>query len=121
MTIYKRIGGEPAINAAVELFYEKMLADDRVNGFFVDVDMSKQSRMMRGFLTYAFGGPNNYTGQNMRLAHQRPVSNGLNDAHYDAVLEDLESALIELGVDPALIAEAIAVAESVRDDVLGRS
>ena len=42
-TLYDQIGGEPAVNAAVDLFYEKVLTDPRINHFFADVDMAKQS------------------------------------------------------------------------------
>ncbi|HED39155.1 MAG TPA: group 1 truncated hemoglobin, partial [Chromatiales bacterium] len=42
-SVYDRIGGEAAVNAAVDLFYRKVLADDRINGFFADTDMEKQA------------------------------------------------------------------------------
>lgn len=41
-TLYERIGGEGAVDAAVDIFYRKVLSDDRVNGFFGDVDMDGQ-------------------------------------------------------------------------------
>ena len=120
-TLYEKIGGEPAVDAAVELFYKKILVDDRVNSFFEGVDMGKQQRMMKGFLTFAFGGPNSYSGKGMKVAHRRLVEEkGLNDSHFDAVMEDLGATLVELGVPGDLITEAAGIAESVRDDVLGR-
>ena len=120
-SLYERIGGEAAIDAAVDRFYEKVLADERINQFFTDVDMAKQHRMQKGFLTFAFGGPANYTGKGMAAAHRKLVQEkGLNDAHYDAVIENLGSTLVELGVPNELIKEAAGVAESVRDAVLGR-
>ena len=39
--LFERIGGAGAVDAAVELFYNKVLADKRVNSFFQKVDMSK--------------------------------------------------------------------------------
>ena len=64
-SLYERLGGANAVNAAVDIFYRKVLADDRVNGFFDDVDMDRQIAKQKGFLTMAFGGPNSYTGKSM--------------------------------------------------------
>ena len=84
--------------------------------------MAKQHRMQKGFLTFAFGGPANYSGKGMAAAHRKLVNDmGLNDSHFDAVMEDLGATLVELGVPGDLIAEAAGIAESVRDAVLGRA
>ncbi len=119
-SLYERIGGEAAVNAAVDIFYRKVLADDRIKHFFDGVDMEKQAAKQKAFLTMAFGGPNNYTGADMRKAHAHLVERGLNDSHFDAVMENLAATLKELNVPDDLIAEAAAIAESTRDDVLGR-
>ena len=42
-TLYDRLGGQGAIDAFVPLFYEKVLADDRISPFFRGVDIDKQS------------------------------------------------------------------------------
>lgn len=119
-TLYDKIGGEAAVNAAVDIFYRKVLADDRINEYFADVDMDKQAAKQKAFLTMAFGGPNNYTGEDMRKGHAHLVERGLNDSHFDAVMENLGATLTELNVPDELIAEAAAIAESTRNDVLGR-
>ena len=120
-SIYERIGGEGAIDAAVDRFYEKVLADDRIKHFFDGVDMDRQRRHQKAFLTFALGGAKAYSGKSMRKAHARLVEeHGLNDDHFDAVIENLGATLAELGVPEALIADAAAVAESTRDDVLNR-
>ena len=38
-TLFERLGGQGAIDAFVPLFYEKVLADDRINQFFQGIDM----------------------------------------------------------------------------------
>jgi hemoglobin len=119
-TLYERIGGEAAVNAAVDVFYRKVLEDYRINRFFNNADMEKQIAKQRAFFTMAFGGPNNYTGKDMREAHARLVKMGLDDSHFDAVMEHLGATLVELGVPADLIAEAAAIAESTRNDVLGK-
>lgn len=108
------------MDAAVDIFYRKVLSDDRIAHFFDGVDMERQAAKQKAFLTMAFGGPNNYTGRDMRRAHAHLVAQGLNDMHFDAVVEDLAATLQELGVSAERIGEVAAVAESVRADVLGR-
>ena len=119
-TLYDRIGGEAAVDAAVELFYKKVILDYRINRFFDKTDMEKQIVKQKAFFTFAFGGPNNYSGKGMRSAHKRLVKMGLDDTHFDAVMEHLGATLIELEVPADLITEAAGIAESVRDDVLNK-
>ncbi|WP_027148633.1 group I truncated hemoglobin [Methylobacter tundripaludum] len=119
-TLYEKIGGEAAVNAAVDIFYRKVLADYRINRFFDNTDMDQQIAKQKAFFTMAFGGPNNYTGQDMRNAHARLVKMGLNASHFDAVMEHLGATLTELNVPQELIAQAAAIAESTRNDVLGK-
>jgi len=119
-SLYDQLGGEPAVNAAVDIFYRKVLADDRISRFFDDVDMEYQAAKQKAFLTMAFGGPNNYSGKDMYEGHKHLLARGLNDSHVDAVIEDLGSTLKELGVKDELIGQVAAIANSVRDDVLGR-
>lgn len=117
MSVYERIGGEPAVDAAVDIFYRKVLADDRISHFFDTVDMERQAAKQKAFLTMAFGGPNSYTGKDMREGHKHM---NLNEGHFDAVVENLASTLQELGVSAEDIAEVAAIANSVKDDVLNR-
>jgi len=119
-SLFEQIGGEAAVNAAVDIFYRKVLADNRINKFFEGVDMGKQAAKQKAFLTVAFGGPNKYTGKDMRDGHAHLVKKGLNDSHFDAVMENLGATLKELNVPDELIAKAAAIAESTRTDVLGR-
>jgi hemoglobin len=118
--LYEQLGGDPAVDAAVDVFYRKVLSDDRISEFFEGVDMDRQAAKQKAFLTMAFGGPRNYTGADMRRGHAHLVARGMNDTHFDAVVELLGQSLAELGVGPALIAQVAAIAESTRNDVLNR-
>jgi hemoglobin len=119
-TLFERIGGKAAVEAAVDRFYLKVLKDDRIRHFFDGVDMARQRNKQKAFLSYAFGGPQNYSGKNMRDGHAHLVQRGLDDSHVDAVIENLGSTLREMGVAEDLIQEVAGIANSVRDDVLGR-
>lgn len=118
-SLFEAIGGEAAVNLAVDKFYEKVMADDRINTFFAGVDMQRQASKQKAFLTMVFGGPNRYTGRNMRSAHAHLVEKmGLNSSHFDAVVENLAATLRDLGVAEEHIAQVAAIAETTRTDVL---
>lgn len=118
--LYEKLGGEGAVDAAVDIFYRRVLADDSISRFFDDIDMDEQRAKQKSFLTMAFGGPNNYTGKDMREAHKRLVDEGLNDDHFNAVAGHLQGTLEELNVPEDLVGEVMTIAGSVRDDVLNR-
>lgn len=120
MSLYERLGGEPAMQSAVDDFYRRMLTDDRVSNFFDDVDMDGQIAKQKAFLTFVTGGPAEYTGKDMQAAHAHLLERGLADEHVDIVVAHLGTTLAELGAAPEDIDEVAALAESVRGDVLGR-
>ena len=49
-SIYDQIGGAGAIQAAVEIFYTKVLGDELISEFFDDIDMEEQKDKQRKFL-----------------------------------------------------------------------
>ena len=116
-SLYERLGGEGAVDAAVDIFYRKVLADERISHFFDTVDMDRQRAKQKAFLTYAFGGPNAYSGKDMRTAHAKMH---LTEVHFDAVMENLGATLVELNVPAEMIGEAAAIAASVKNDVLNK-
>jgi len=72
-------------------------------------------------MTVAFGGPDKYRGRDLRTAHAALVKDkGLSDVHFDAVAGHLKATLVELGVPPDLINEALTIVGGTRNDVLGR-
>lgn len=120
ISLYERLGGQSAINTAVDIFYRKVLTDQRVNYFFDNVDMEKQIIKQKGFLTMVFGGPNHYTGKDMREGHRHLLKKGLNDSHVDIIIEHLSTTLRQLGASEADIQEVATIANSARSDVLDR-
>jgi hemoglobin len=120
-SLYERIGGQAAVTAAVDLFYEKVLADELTRPFFETLDMDQQIRKQIAFMTRAFSGPDEYKGRDLRKAHAMLVRDkGLGDVHFDAIARHLKTTLEELKVSPELVAEALGIIAGTRDEVLGR-
>ena len=120
-TLFEKLGGKPAVETAVDNFYDKIMADDRINHLFEGTDMKRQRAKQKMFMTYAFGGSPNYSGLSMRKAHERLVKEkGLNEDHFTAVAENLQATLEELSVPANLIDEVMTIVGSTKDDVLNR-
>ena len=117
-SLFERLGGTGAVDAAVDIFYRKVLSDDSINHFFDTTDMQAQREKQKAFLTMAFGGPNKYNGKDMRSAHAPLVERGLNDSHFSAVAGHLKETLDELDVPEDLTEEVMGIAASTHDDVL---
>jgi hemoglobin len=116
-SLYHRLGGKAALSAAVDLFYTKVLADKRVSHFFEDVNMKRQHNRQKAFLSAALGGPEPWTGKDLRKAH---ASLDLNESHFNAIAGHLRATLEELKIKPDLINQVMAVVAGTKDDVLNR-
>lgn len=117
-SLFKKIGGATAVKAVVDLFYTKMLSDDRVNGYFKNTDMARQKAHMAAFITTALGGPKEYSGRHMKAAH---LGLGIDDPAFDATAENLVNTLKEAGVEQEDIDTIIGVIAPLRDQVVERS
>jgi len=78
---------------------------------------------MTAFLTFILGGPSLYTGNDMRRVHKRvhknAVENGLNDNHFDAMVECIREVLSDLDIENKYNSVTKTIEEH-RDHVLNR-
>lgn len=113
--LFEELGGEEAVAKVVDYFYELVLEDDTVNHYFKDVDMVRQRAHQTKFISFALGGPNQYTGKAMAKVHE-----GMNKQpiHYDAIVKHLRNALLHFNVSEPDIETAIGKVETFRDDIL---
>lgn len=114
-SLLERLGGRPALEAVIDELYERILADAEVADFFGGTDMARLKRQQADFLGQAFGGPATYRGPSMQQAHARM---GVREGHFDRVAGHLESALEALGVREDLVAEVLAIAGSLKSDIV---
>ena len=120
MSIYDDLGGAPAIAAALDCFYPKVLADPRISPFFAGVNIEGLKKRIAPFIAMALGGPSDYHGPTLRHTHGRLASMGLDEGVFDAFLGHFWDALKELGVPAEKIAEIVPIFQGARNDVLNR-
>jgi hemoglobin len=120
MSLYQELGGEAAIEMALDRFYEKVMDDSRVNKYFDGIHIDQLKRKQRAFFTMAFGGPNQYQGRSLRAAHTRPRAKGLDESGFALFMDHFQSTLEELGLGEDHVSQVMAIAHSGEDDVLDR-
>ena len=116
-SLFERIGGMPAIEAAVDSFYAKVIRDPRLSPFFEHTILEVQKAMLRDWLARGFGGPDDYAGGDLAQAHAS-LAGQLNDTHFDAWIGHLVDAVREMGTAEAVIDDVLGVLEGVRRDIV---
>lgn len=115
VSLFERIGGAAAIDAAVEEFYGRVLQDPALMHFFKSKRLPHLKRMQKDFFTQALGGPEIYKGLPLRDAHSRM---NISRLHFDLVAGHLKDSLHHLGVDKELTNETISLVATLVDDIV---
>jgi hemoglobin len=115
MSIYETIGGAPAVHAAVDDFYKRVLADPSLARFFDGIDMAGLKAHQRSFIAAAIGGPEVFAGRDMAIAH---AGLGISDADFDAVVSHLVATLTSLSVPDDIIGQIGAALSPLRSDIV---
>jgi hemoglobin len=115
MSLYERIGGAPAVTAAVERFYVRVLADPMLAPFFENINIARLKRHQLAFLSQALGGPQEYSGASMSRAHARL---SIEQRHFDAVAGHLVETLRELGVGEEIVGEVVAAVTPLASQIV---
>jgi hemoglobin len=133
-TLYDRLGGQPGINAIIEDFVPRALADPRVNwerkgvehGGVLGVGTSsaewkptgesvaKLKQHLAQFLALSTGGPPTYEGRDMKEVHS---GMRITNAEFDATVGDLKATLDKLGIAVDEQKELLSIVESTRPQV----
>jgi len=118
--LFDQLGGEQGLETIVRFFYEKVLKDDRINLMFEETDMQILSNHVELFMSSVLGGPCNYDGKNIRVAHCF-VNNGKYPCkiHFKAVVENMINTLSELNISQKVIKDVRKFILSLESDVLG--
>jgi hemoglobin len=113
-TIYERIGGHEALEAVVEDFYVRVLADDQLRGFFTGTNMNRLKGKQVEFFAAALGAPEPYTGAPMKQVHQ---GRGITMHHFSLVAGHLADALAAAGVPSETVVAILSAIAPLAPDI----
>lgn len=114
-SLYAQFGGAEGLVPVVDEFYKRVLGDETVNSFFKHTDMEQLRKHQTRFLSFALGGPNQYTGKSMERAHQ-----GLNlqPGHFQAIAKHLQGTLEHFNVSQENIAKVFELIVPLESSIL---
>jgi hemoglobin len=116
-TIYEQLGTD-AIRAAVDRFYQLVVADPQLAGYFTTVDMAALKRHQAALLVQVTGGPVEYTGRDLAVAHQ-PLN--IPERDFLLVVGHLVATLQELRVEAGVIDQIVDALAAHRDEIVASS
>lgn len=112
---YSAVGGGPAIAAVVDRFYQLVLGDDRLRGYFDGVEMVRLKRHQVALVSQVMGGPVSYEGRDLREAH---VGMNISSEDFGAVAGHLVAALTEAGVGSDIIDRVVTTIAGTEADIV---
>ena len=120
-SLYDRLGGVYSIATVVGDFIDRIMVDPRLNSNPL-IDEAHHRVPPAGFkylvtemVCHATGGPQSYTGQSMRDAHQHLK---ITAAEWDVFLSDFQQTLDKFGVPETEQNELKAIVASTRGDIV---
>ncbi len=114
-SLYTRLGGNAAITAVVAEFLKNVGADTRINKLFANTDLARLQTLLIEQIGAATGGPEKYTGRDMRTTH---AGLGITEADFTALVEDLVKALDTFKVPEKEKTELLTALAALQPDIV---
>jgi hemoglobin len=111
VSLYEEIGGQAALRAAVDVCYQRILADPELARLFPSGVSDRHRAFVVSALGEALSGPVRYRGPLLTDAHR---DLGITDAQFDRAAAHLSGALDELGVPRPLAGQVIVIVAKLR-------
>jgi hemoglobin len=100
-----------SIRDAVDLFYERVLADPLLADVFGDVDLVVLRAHQRAFMLQVLGGASLYSGRDVQIAHARL---GITVTQFERARDLLVASLRDVGVAPDVVDRAAIDIDALR-------
>ena len=115
--LYRDLGAMEGITKVVDLFFQRLNNDARINTLFSNVDHNDLRRLVIEQLCAASGGPCTYTGRSMEESHS---GLSLTNKDFDAFVDDLVEAMNQAKVAKPTQKKLLAILGPMRPQVVGQ-
>lgn len=115
--LYQRLGEKAGVTRIASKLVEYALADKRIADRFAAANIPRLKTLLTLHFCQVAGGPCSYPGRSMAESH---AGLGLRDAHFNALVEDLQKAMDDEGIGFATQNEFLARLAPMHADVVKR-
>lgn len=113
--LYERLGGEAAITAVVDEFLKRLTSNDKIKQRFAGANVPHLRKMLIEQICNATGGPQKYTGGDMKTVH---TGMGIKPEEFNALVGDLVGALDHFKVPAAEKTELLTALGGMQKDIV---
>ena len=116
-TLFADLGGQEGLSRIIDASARIWLDDDRIKASFEDSNIPRLRHMLYDQLCHITGGGCDYRGRDMAKAHR---ALHLHMAQFNALAEDMQTAMDRLGVAFATQNRLVALLTPMQRDVVSR-
>jgi hemoglobin len=115
--LFNAFHGKEGIARIVDTFVDRNVADPRISEIFKNQDLVRLRRTLREQFCYLLGGGCDYSGRDMKSAHK---GMGIQDADFNALVENLQFAMAKEGVSDRAQNKLLAILAPMHRDMAGK-
>jgi hemoglobin len=93
--MFNAFHGKDGVSRIVDTLVDRSVADPRIADIFKNQDLVRLRRTLKEQFCYLLGGGCDYTGRDMKASHK---DMGIQDADFNALVENLQKAMDKEGV-----------------------
>ena len=116
-SLFEKYGGIGSVQAIIHKFYENINREPRLERFFANVDMARLIEHQVAFFCKVMGGPDNYSGPDLKTAHARL---NIDENAFGIVANILRDTLLHFQVTPEDIKTILKVVSEVKPQIVTR-
>jgi hemoglobin len=120
VSLREQLGGDEAIQNAVEVLTDKLMSDPRINYFLFGVSRADQGEAHKSFLTVALKGAEGEEIPDLRKSFDHFFERGFKDRHFDLIFDHLRDTLRQMQLADDLSEAVLEASNTLRKSLFLR-
>ena len=112
--MFNAFHGKDGVSRIVDGLVDRSVADPRISEIFKNQDLVRLKRTLKEQFCYLLGGGCDYTGRDMKSSHK---DMGIQDADFNALVENLQFAMAREGVSNRAQNKLLAILAPMHRDI----